>query len=125
MLKKIYTGRLERVHFNEVFSLHSEAHSLMARKHFLLDRENARLTSLNYNFGELFLHDSKGGFDKKILHKLVPDFPSFVEEHGTAGLFSEKGGEGLHHEINLDAAQLPCVRSDPKRLQLVVEEHEQ
>ena len=59
------------------------------------------------------------------IHKLVPDFHSCVEEHGAAGFFSEKEGEGLHYEINLDSAQLPSVRSDPKRLKLVVEEHEQ
>ena len=52
--EKIYTGRLVRVQFNEVFRLDSEAHSLMARKHFLLDHGKVRLTSLSYNFGELF-----------------------------------------------------------------------
>ena len=52
--EKNYTGRSERVHFNEIFILHSEAHSLMARKHFLLGHEKARLTSLSYKFGQLF-----------------------------------------------------------------------
>ena len=58
------------------------------------------------------------------IHKLVPDCPSFVEEHGTAGLFSEKNREGLHHEINLDSAQLSWAKSSPKRLQVAVEQHE-
>ena len=59
------------------------------------------------------------------IHKLVPDFPSCVEEHWAAGFFSEKEGEGLHYEINLDSAQSSSVCSDPKRLKLAMEEHEQ
>ena len=41
------------------------------------------------------------------------------------GLFSEEERESLHHEINLESAQFSCVRSDPERLRLVVERHEQ
>ena len=32
------------------------------------------------------------------------------------GLFSEEEGESLHHEINLQSAQLSCVRRDTERL---------
>ena len=59
------------------------------------------------------------------IHELVFDVPRFVEEHGTVGLFSEEEGESLHHEINLESAQLSCIRSDPERLLLVMEWHEQ
>ena len=51
--------------------------------------------------------------------------PRFAEEYGTRGLFSEEEGESLHHEINFESAQLSCVRSDPERLWLVVERHDQ
>ena len=41
------------------------------------------------------------------------------------GLFSEEERESLHHLINLEEAQLSCVRNDSERLQLIVEQHEQ
>ena len=41
------------------------------------------------------------------------------------GLFSEEEGESLHHLINLEVAQLSCVRNDSEKLQLIVERHEQ
>ena len=124
-LCSILSDRSEREHFIEVFRIHSEARSLMARKHILLDHEKARLTSLCYKLGELFsVYFPRVVLTRKI-HELGFDVPCFVEEHGTLGLFSEEEGESLHHEINLESAQLSCVRSDPERLQLVVEWHEQ
>ena len=42
-------------------------------------------------------------------------FPALLRNMGL-GLFSEEEGESLHHEINLESAQLSCVRSDPERL---------
>ena len=59
------------------------------------------------------------------IHELVFDVPRFVDEHGIVGLFSEEEGESLNHEINLESAQLSCVRTDPERLRLLVERHEQ
>ena len=119
------SDRLEREHFIEVFRLYSEARLLMARKHILLDHEKARLTSLCYRFGELFLvYFPMVALTRKI-RELVFDVPRFVGEHGTVGLFSEEEGESLHHEINLESAQLSCVRSDPERLRLALERHEQ
>ena len=97
----------------------------MARKHILLDHEKARLTSLCYKFGKLFpTYFPRMALARKI-HELIFDVPRFVEEHGTVGIFSAEEGKSLHHEINLESAQLCCVRSDPERLRLVVERHEQ
>ena len=80
------------------------------------DHEKARLTSLCCKFGELFpVYFPRVALTTKI-HELVFDVPCFVEEHGTVGLFSEEEGESLHHEINLESAQLSCVRSDSERL---------
>ena len=124
-LCSVLSDRLEREHFIEVFRLYSEARLLMARKHILLDHEKARLTSLCYKFGELFfVYFPMVALTRKI-RELVFDVPRFVGEHGTVGLFSEGEGESLHHEINLESAQLSCVRSDPERLRLALERHEQ
>ena len=112
-LCSVLSDRLEREHFIEVFRLYSEARSLMARKRILLDHEKKRVTSLCYKFGELFpVYFPRVALTRKI-HELVFDVPRFVEEHGTVGLFSEEEGESLHHQINLESAQLSCVRSDP------------
>ena len=59
------------------------------------------------------------------IHRLVFHVPHFVDEHGTVGLFSKEEGQSLHHLINLEIAQLSCVRNDSERLQLIVEQHEQ
>ena len=115
-LCSVLSDRLEREHFIEVFRLYSEARSLMARKRILLDHEKKRVTSLCYKFGELFpVYFSRVALTRKI-HELVFDVSRFVGEHGTVGLFSEEEGESLHHEINLESAQLSSVRSDPERL---------
>ena len=95
----------------------------MARKHTLLDHEKARLESLYCKFGELFpLYFPRVASARKI-RELFCNVPRFVEEHGTVSLFSEDG-ESLHHEINLESAQLSSVRSDPEKLWLVLEWHE-
>ena len=44
-LWSVLSDRLEREYLIEVFRLYSEARSLMAKKHILLDHEKARLTS--------------------------------------------------------------------------------
>ena len=95
----------------------------MVRKHTLLDHEKARLESLCCKFGELFpLYFPRVASTRKI-RELFCNVPRFVEEHGTVSLFSEDG-ESLHHEINLESAQLSSVRSDPEKLWLVLEWHE-
>ena len=95
----------------------------MARKHTLLDHEKARLESLCCKFGELFpLYFPRVASTRKI-RELFCNVRRFVEEHGTVSLFSEDG-ESLHHEINLESAQLSSVRSDPEKLWLVLEWHE-
>ena len=115
-LCSVLSDRLKGEHFIEVFRLYSEACLLMARKYILLDQEKARLTSLCCKFGELFpVYFRRVALTRKI-HELVFDVPCFVEEHGAVGLFSEEEGESLHHEINLESAQLSSVRSDPERL---------
>ena len=97
----------------------------MAWKHILLDHEKVRLTFLCYKFGELLPVYLPRVVLTRMIHELVFDVSGFVEEHGTVGLFSEEEGESLHHEITFEYAQLFCVRSDPKILRLVVEQHEQ
>ena len=46
-LCSVLSHRLEREHFIEVFRLYSEARSLTAKKHILIDHEKGRLTSSN------------------------------------------------------------------------------
>ena len=53
------------------------------------------------------------------IHELAFDIPQFVEEHRSVGFFSEKEGESLHHELNLESVQFSCFRSIPQS----VEEH--
>ena len=95
----------------------------MANKNTLLDHEKARLASLCCKFSELFPVYFPRVASTREIRNLFCNVPLFVEEHGTVSLFSEDG-ENLHHEINLESAQLSTVRSDPERLWLVVERHE-
>ena len=95
----------------------------MAKKHTLFHHEKPRLAFLCCKFGELFPVYFPRVASRRKIRKLFCNVPPFVEEHGTVSLFSEDG-ESLHHEINLESAQLSSVRCDPERLWLVVERHE-
>ena len=74
---------------------------------------------MRYKFDELF-HVYFPRVDLTIIiHELAFDIPQFVEEHRSVGFLSEKEGESLHHELNLESAQFSCFRG----ISQSVEEH--
>ena len=92
------TDEVTKDHFVELLKIYCEARSLMARRHLLSENEKETLKSLCSNFGALFpVYFPKSTFTRKI-HELVFHVLRFVDEHGTAGLFSEEEGESLHHQ---------------------------
>ena len=60
------------------------------------------------------------------IHKITSFYvPCLVDELGTVELFTKEEGKTLHHLIKLESAQLSWVRNYSKRLQLIVEQHQQ
>ena len=124
-LCSVLTDEVTRDHFVELFRIYSEARLLMARRHLLSKNKKVTLKFLCYNFGALFpVYFPTNTLTRKT-HELVFHVPRFVDEYGTVGLFSEEEEESLHHLINMEAAQLSCVRNDSERLRLIVERHDQ
>ena len=98
----------------------SGAHHLMTAKKMLTGEELTNLKRHCLKFGEIYpQHFPESPCLIRKMHALTFHVPSFAEDHGTIGLFSEEEGETIHKIVNEKLRQYSNVRAPSQRNRLI------